>query len=222
MRIALAVAVAAGCLAVAPPAAPTAWAEPAGNCPPACNRIPDSAWISAAAIPLHSRYDWADLSGLAVSSRRPTFRFESLCAAKPLAEDPRSFAVAERSTAISPDGQWQLQSQILHWRGEGWWTGQLAGETLAAASAALRGCQLGNPTASPSITLSDPDRLAAVVSGPVILHQYLLADRVSGTVTELALWSTAPPATPYPTVTDSDVLDALGAPLCTAYIGSCA
>ena len=63
--------------------------------------------------------------------------------------------------------------------------------------------------------------MAAVISGPVILHEYLLADPVSSTVTELALWSTSPPQTPYPTVIDAGVLDALGAPLCEAYLGSC-
>jgi hypothetical protein len=38
----------------------------------------------------------------------------------------------------------------------------------------------------------------------------------------LALWSDAPAQTPWPSVTDTAVLDALSAPLCTAYIGSCA
>jgi hypothetical protein len=55
----------------------------------------------------------------------------------------------------------------------------------------------------------------------VVLHQYLLADPVTSTVTELALWSQAPVQTPWPAVTDSAVLDALGAPLCDAYLGSC-
>ncbi|MGI9164583.1 MAG: ATPase, partial [Mycobacterium sp.] len=72
-----------------------------------------------------------------------------------------------------------------------------------------------------SLTLDEPDRLAAVISGPVILHQYLLADPISSTVTELALWSSAPPAIPYPTLSDTALLDALGAPLCSAYLGSC-
>jgi hypothetical protein len=37
----------------------------------------------------------------------------------------------------------------------------------------------------------------------------------------LALWSASPPQTPWPAVSDTAVLDALGAPLCTAYIDSC-
>ena len=78
-----------------------------------------------------------------------------------------------------------------------------------------------SPPASPSVTTLEPDRLAAVVSGPVILHQYLVANPANSTVTELALWSTAPPLTAWPASADDTVLDALGAPLCTAYIGSC-
>lgn len=221
MRIALAVALGAACVGLAPAASPPAAAEPASTCPPACNRIPDSAWISPVAIPMHARYDWPELAGLAVTSRTPRFRFEELCGASLPADDPRGFAIAERSVVSAPDGQWQLQVQILHWRGETWWGGQLATDTVAAAAAALRGCQQGNPSASPSLTRAEAGEIAAVVSGPVILHEYLLADPVSSTVAELALWSTAPPQTPYPTVDDVSVFEALAAPLCAAYVDSC-
>lgn len=219
MRIALTatLAVAAGLLL-----APPALAEPIGNtCPPACNRIPGSAWIAPAAIPLDSNYGWQPLAGLAVTSRTPRFRFEELCGGAAPAQDPRNYAVAERSVITNPAGQWQLQAQILHWPGETWRGGELARDAVAAAAAGLRACQQTNPGASPSLTLDEPERLAAVISGPVILHQYLLADPISSTVTELALWAVAPPATPYPTLPDSAVLDSLGVPLCAAYLGSC-
>ncbi len=219
MRIALTVVLAAtaGLLFASPSPA-----EPIGTtCPPACNRIPDSAWIAPGAIPLDGRYGWQPLAGLAVTARTPRFRFEELCGSPPAAQDPRNYAVAERSVITHAAGQWQLQAQILHWRGETWRGGELARDAVAAAAAGLRACQQTNPGASPSLTLDEPERLAAVISGPVILHEYLLADTVSSTVTELALWSSAPPAIPYPTLSDSVVLDALGAPLCTAYIGSC-
>lgn len=217
MRMALAAALAAAGVGLAPPAG----AEPASTCPPACNRIPDSAWMSPAAIPMDARYGWPQLAGLAVTTRSPRFRFEELCSSLPPSEDPRAFAVAERSVVTAPDGQWQLHVQIVHWRGETWWGGQLARDTVAAAVSALRACQQTNPEASPSLTFDGPERVAAVISGPVILHQYLLADPVSSTVAELALWSTSPPQTPYPTVDPAAVFDALGAPLCTAYIDSC-
>ena len=217
MRTALAVVLTLSCLSFSPPAV----AEPMGTCPPACNRIPDTAWIPAALIPLNASYGWPELAGLAVTARAPRFRFEELCASPPLAADPRSYAIAERSVVSGTQGQWHLQAQILHWRGDTWWGGTLARDAVAAAAVALRACQLTNTAASPSLTLDEPVRLAAVVSGPVILHQYLLADPVTSTVTELALWSTAPPQIPYPTLSDSSVLDALGAPLCEAYLGSC-
>ena len=201
-------------------AAPAA-AEPSGTCPPACNRVPETAWIAPSSIPLDARYGWPELAGVAVTARSPRFRFEELCASPTLDQDPRSFAVAERAVVTNPRGQWQLQAQVVHWRGETWWGGQLARDALAAAVLALRSCQQTNATASPSLTFDEPLRMAAAVSGPVILHQYLLADPVSSTITELALWSDAPPQTPWPAATDTAVLDALGAPLCTAYISSC-
>lgn len=185
--------------------------------------------ISPAAIPMADRYDWPQLAGLAVTTRSPRFRFEELCSTRPVVDDPRAFAVAERSVVTASDGQWQLQGQIVHWRGETWWGGQLARDTVTAAVSALRSCQQSNPAASPSLTFDGPERVSAVISGPVILHQYLLADPVSSTVAELALWSTsppqsgypAPPLSGYPTVDPAAVFDALAAPLCTAYIDSC-
>lgn len=222
MRSALAVAVGIACVVLLEPLAPPVAAEPVGTCPPVCNRIPDTAWISPASIPMHARYDWPELAGLAVTSRMPRFRFEELCVTPPAADDPRSFAVAERSVVSAPDGEWQLQVQILHWRGETWWGGQLARDAVAAAAAALWACQRTNPSASPSLSMSEPTEVAAVISGPVILHEYLLADPVNSTVVELALWSNAPARSPYPTVDDAAVFAALAAPLCTAYLDSCA
>ncbi|GAY18157.1 hypothetical protein MSZK_48830 [Mycobacterium sp. shizuoka-1] len=203
-------------LAVAPPAA----AEPQ-TCPPTCDRIPDAAWIAPWAMPLNARYTWPRLAGVAVTATAPRFRFEELCGTPPVAQDPRAYAVAERASVVNPDGQWQLQATVLHWRGETWRGGQLADDVFHRAVAALRSCQRGNPSASPSLTTVEADRMAAVVSGPVILHQYLVASPANSTVTELALWSTAPPLTAWPATDDATVLDALGAPLCTAYIGSC-
>lgn len=217
MRRFLTVVVAAGGIAFAP----QAQSEPAGTCPPACNQIPDSAWISSSAIPLDSRYHWPDLSASAAATQSPRFRFEEVCGSAAPAGDPRSYAVAERTTVTQPDGQWQLQAQILHWRGETWRGGELAVDSVAAAVTALRNCQRTNPAASASLTLSEPDRLAVAVSGPVVLHDYLLADPDSSTITELALWTSGPVASPWPAVAEAGVLDALDKPLCTAYIGSC-
>ena len=217
MRMALTAVAVATCVH----AAPAASAEPASTCPPACNRIPETAWISPTAIPLHSTYSWPKLAGLAVTSRPARFGFEDLCGTPWDAADPRHYAVAERSEVSNPDGEWQLRAQVVHWRGETWRGGQLAQDAVAAAATALKTCQATNASASASLIIDEPDRVAAAISGPVVLHQYLIADPVTSTVTELALWSRAPVRTPWPAVTDSAVLDSLGAPLCTAYLGSC-
>lgn len=218
MRMVLTSVMVASCAALSPPAS----AEPAGTCPPTCNRIPETAWITPSAIPLDSVYSWPKLAGLAVTSRPARFRFEELCGSVAMPGDPRGYAVAERVVVSNPSGQWQLQAQVVHWRGDTWLGGELAQETLKAAVVALRACQSTNPTASPSLIVDQADRFAAAISGPVILHEYLLADPVNSTVTELALWSQSPPQIPWPLVSDTGVLDALGTPLCTAYIDSCA
>ncbi|MBV9514538.1 MAG: ATPase, partial [Mycobacteriaceae bacterium] len=110
-------------------------------------------------------------------------------------------------------------------RGESWYGGQLADEVLRSASAALRSCQVNAPQASPSLTTDQPGRLAAVISvggaAPLILHQYLVSHPQSGSVVELAMWASSPPAESWPVISDGQVLDALLAPLCTAYLASC-
>jgi hypothetical protein len=195
------------------------------TCPPACDRIPDTAWIDAAAIPLFPVYSWPRLPGVAVTAQSPRFRLEEACAAPPVPADPRDYAVAAKAAVANPPGHWQLQVQVLHWRGETWRAGQTADVMLRSAAAALRACQVTAPWASPSITTDEPGRLAAVISvagpAPVVVHQYLVAHQPSGTIVELALWASSPPVVGWPAVADSQVLDSLVAPLCTAYIGSC-
>src|SRR4029077_962028 len=58
---------------------PLARADP-DTCPPHCDRIPASAWIDSAAIPLDAKYAWPNLAGVAVFLQRPRFRFEEMCA----------------------------------------------------------------------------------------------------------------------------------------------
>jgi hypothetical protein len=196
------------------------------NCPPACDRIPDAAWVDPTAIPLYSTYSWPRLAGLAVTATDPRWKFEELCAAPPLPPlDPRHYAVAAKAVVVNPPGQWQLQAQVVHWRGEVWRGGQFAAAALAASAASLRSCQLTAPQVSPSVTVDAPGRLAAVLSAaapsPLVAHQYLVSHPQSATVVELAMWATSPPLVPWPTLLDDQVLDALIVPLCNAYIASC-
>ena len=201
----------------------TARADP-DTCPPICDKIPDTAWISTSGIPLDSTYRWPSLAGLAVpltGTTTPRFRFEEVCATPLFPQDTRNSAVASRATVVNPQGQWQLQAQVLHWRGDTMRGGQNATSVLAVAAAALRGCQLGAAAESPSITVDEPNRLTAVISGPVITHTYLVAHPENSTLSELTLWSAGPPQLPWPIISDDQVLDAMSAPLCAAYIGSC-
>src|SRR3954470_16923045 len=139
-----------------------------GNCPPFCDGIPDSAWIAPAAVPLADVYRWPGLAGLATTTSSPRFRFEDTCASPPVAGDPRDHAVAATAAVTRPPGQWQLQAQVLHWRGDAWQTGQTAVAVLQTALGALRACAATAKQNSPSITTDQPGRVAAVISTPGI------------------------------------------------------
>lgn len=224
MRVLLVAVLVAGYLAVSVIALEPvpASAEP-DNCPPACDQIPATAWIQQRALPLDSVYRWPALPGVAVplTGKATRFRFEDLCAARGVPQDPRDSAVSARAMVSHPDGQWQLQAQVLHWRGDTARGGAIAASVFSTAVAALRGCQLGAPMQSPSVTTDEPNRMAAVISGPVIMHTYLVAHVASSTISELTLWSSGPPQVPWPSMADDPVLDAMTSPLCEAYIASC-
>ncbi|MDZ4234832.1 MAG: ATPase [Dietzia sp.] len=219
MRLMLAALLAVCGLAVVPG---TARSVP-GICPPFCDAIPDAAWIESSSLPLYPVYRWPGLAGLAVTAPAPRFGFEEWCASPTAADDPRDYVVAARAEVANPDGQWNLRVQVLHWRGPVVTGGRTALETLEKARMALALCHLTAPAVSPSITSSDAERIATVISdgGRRVMHAYLLADPGSSSVVEVALWSTLPTAVEWPAVRDSQVFDAMAAPLCAAYLGSC-
>ena len=66
-------------------------------------------------------------------------------------------------------------------------------------------------------------RVAAVISdaGHQVMHEYLLARPDSSTIVELAMWSSLPLQVEWPPAADVQVFDAMAAPLCNAYLGSC-
>ena len=72
-----------------------------------------------------------------------------------------------------------------------------------------------------SVTTDETNRMAAVISGPVVMHTYLVAHVASSTISELTLWSSGPPQVPWPSMADNQELDSMTAPLCEAYIASC-
>ncbi len=218
----LAMAVATCGLIVAPGAGWPARAVP-GVCPPICDAIPDAAWIAPTSIPLYPVYRWPGLAGLAVTAPSPRFGFEALCGSPPVADDPRSYAVAARSVVLHEEGQWNLLVQVIHWRGDTATGGPTAASTLETARSRLRDCQSTAAKVSPSITTDDGSRIAAVISdaGDQVMHEYLLVHPDSSTVVELARWSSLPPRVDWPAGPDAPVFDAMAAPLCNAYIGSC-
>jgi hypothetical protein len=201
----------------------SAAAEPA-TCPPVCDRIPDTAWIPREAIPLNSTYHWPSPAASAVAmtgAALPRFRFEEVCATSALPYEVRDAAVSSRATVDKPQGEWQMRAEVVHWRGDTWRGGQNATSTLYNATAALRGCQQRAASESPSVTVDEPNRLSAVVSGPTILHTYLVARPENSTISELTLWSADPPQLPFPIISDAQVLDAMSSSMCAAYLGSC-
>ena len=200
------------------------------TCPPTCDHIPATAWPTSASIPLNSDYHWPQLAGVAVPAPAPRFRFEEFCRTPQLPNDPRAFAVAEKAVVGAPDGQWQLQSQIVHWRGDTSAGGQSAQSVFNAANVALRLCPVTAPQFTVSLTTDAVDRMAAVLTAPgVTVHQYVLSHPQSSSVSELVLWNTTAPGgsaqVPWPsgaeTVVDTQVFDAMSAPLCGAYLSSC-
>ncbi len=194
------------------------------TCPPVCDQIPDTAWMPQSAIPLNATYHWPALAAAAVSTTgaaTPRFRFEEVCATPALPRDTRDAAVSAQTTVDNPPGQWQLRAEVVHWRGDTGRGGQSATSVFDIAVAALRGCQLGVATESPSITVDEPYRLSAVVSGPTIMHTYLLAHPENSSISELTLWTPAPAQLPWPIISDARVLDAMSSSLCAAYLGSC-
>lgn len=223
MRVILATILVVGGFAVSLVVVVPAHADPE-TCPPVCDQIPNSAWIRPRAVPLDSVYTWPALAASAVplTGTGPVrFRFEELCATPAVPQDARDSAVAARVTISHPDGQWQLQAQILHWRGDTARGGAAAAAVFNSAVVALRGCQQRVPAQSPSITSEEPTRMAAVISGPVVMHTYLVAQVANSTVSELTLWSSGPPQVSWPSMSDDSVLNSLTAPLCDAYIASC-
>jgi hypothetical protein len=124
---------------------------------------------------------------------------------------------------LQAEAHWNLAVQVIHWRGDTASFGPTAVSTLETARSRLGDCQVTAPQTSPSITTSDPQRLAAVISaaGNQVMHEYLLVDPDSSTIVELAMWASLPPRVQWPAVPDAQILDAMAAPLCDAYLGSC-
>lgn len=211
-------------VAVAVCASAPAYADDPQRCPPTCDSIPTAAWIDPLDIPMRDSYQWPvlhEVAEVAAVTTAPRFRFEELCASPQVMGDPRSYAVSSKAIVDPGPGHWQLHAQVVHWRGDTITGGSTALAVVQAASDAVLACQRTAPAVSPSITTDEPGLLAVVFSGPVVVHQYLVAHLNSSTVTELAFSAASPPLIKWAGVADRDVLDAMVTPLCAAYVSSC-
>ena len=125
-----------------------------------------SAWLGPRSLPLDATYHWPGLAGWPSPRRRRGSGSRNSVRTPPVADDPRAYAVAARAVVGQPDGQWQLQAQIVHWRGETWRGGQLGRRGVRhrrrRACAPVRSTA---PLTRPSITTDEPNRMAAVISG---------------------------------------------------------
>lgn len=205
---------------------------PQGNCPPACTKIPDSAWISPSQIPLYDQYSWPSLAPLTEAVSDPRLTTDEMCAGPPMADDIRPGMLASRIMLPNPPGQWQLQVQILHWRGDPWIAGQRASAVMDSAASLLRRCSSAihgvsvSRIAEQNVPGHPGQSLTAVItvngSTPEIAYEYLVSDLRSSTVVEITMWSTSPSAVEWSPVQDDQLLADMVAPLCTAYVNSCA
>ena len=205
---------------------PIAHADP-DTCPPNCDRIPATAWIDPAAIPLAAKYHWPDLAGIAVPR---------CTTAVPLRGGVRDARGCPTTRGLMrwrprPPSPIRPASGSCRFR---CCTGAASRGT--AGSSPTRSSALGDrprcgrvrctaPQASPSLTTDEPGRLAAVLSvagdAPTVLHQYLVAHPQSGTVVELAMWASSPPAEDWPVVLDYPAARRAGGAAVRAYIASC-
>ena len=75
---------------------------------------------------------------VATPATAPLFRFEEACASPAGRRRPRLRRGGPRRRD-SPDGQWHLQAQVMHWRGEAWRAGEPpSGLTTRSAGRAAR------------------------------------------------------------------------------------
>ena len=173
---------------------------------------------------MYDKYSWPQLGPLSEAVSSPRFKSDELCAAAPLSVEERDSALASQVILPNPPGQWQLQVQILHWRGDPWVAGQRASAVMDSATALLRNnCSFNAPGVSvsriteQSVPGHPGESLAAVITmggaTPLVAHEYLVSDLRNSTVVELAMWSTSPAAVDWPTMDDDQLLADMVAPL---------
>jgi len=224
MRLVLATMLIASGLAVTCVSSGTAHADQ-DTCPPVCDRIPDTAWISPAGIPLNfdvplavagraSGADhWHDDASVPVRG--------GVCDSRVPARHPQLL----RSPAERPSATPQASGSCRPKSCTGAETPHTAARTRrrcsTTAAAALRGCQLGAAAESPSVTTR---RAQSTGRGDQRTGDHPhLSCRTPGKQHDQRTDAVVRGASAAALADNSDaqVLDAMTSPVCAAYIGSC-
>ncbi|MEE6164628.1 MULTISPECIES: hypothetical protein [unclassified Mycolicibacterium] len=188
--------------------------------------VPASAWISVDRIPQGTDQPWPDLAGRAEPLGKNTFWLYALCGAtpSPLADGDHARAVVDYG-----DGRWSAEQVIVHYPGDPWTMGQTASADFSALQDILTHCtpdapgttlQLTTPSGSPcpNTPRGGCHQVAAEIRSPKgqpVGHIYLA--NVGSTVTELTVWATGTPVTPWAGTPDEDVFAAMNPQLCTVW-----
>lgn len=207
--------------------AETASASPSpGAKPQAAVPVPAAAWISADRIPQNSDQPWPNLADRAEPLGTSTFRLYGLCGAtpSPIADGDNARAVVDNG-----DGHWSAEQVIVHYPGDPWTMGQTVSLDASNLQNVLNQCTSTAPGTTlqfttpvdarcPSVSRGGCHQVAAEIrssDGKSTAHVYLA--NVGSTITELTVWTTGSPSTPWAGAADEDVFAAMNPQLCTVW-----
>jgi hypothetical protein len=186
--------------------------------------VPAAVWLDAAALPLNDSEHWPDLADRAQPLTNGVFEVQALCHVAPdstLTEGTQS----ARARIDRGADAWSMQQQIVHYAGDPWRTGQLAGALFNALVDTVMNCGSSTAGADVRITTAESDcenfkpcsQFAATIDVPgtqVTAHAYL--STVNGSVTELSLWASGSPRLPWSAPNDAEIFAAMTRQLCKA------
>ncbi|MCV7156741.1 MULTISPECIES: hypothetical protein [Mycolicibacterium] len=155
-----------------------------------------------------------------------TFRLYGLCGAtpSPIADGDNARAVVDNG-----DGHWSAEQVIVHYPGDPWTMGQTVSLDASNLQNVLNQCTSTAPGTTlqfttpvdarcPSVSRGGCHQVAAEIrsaDGKSTAHVYLA--NVGSTITELTVWTTGSPSTPWAGAADEDVFAAMNPQLCTVW-----
>lgn len=200
-------------------------ASPVSTTAPNAVAAPSAAWVHSNRLPLNDSQHWPNLADSAQPLGNNAFQTDNLCGGSPAQLGGGDNA---RSLIDRGDDNWSVQQVIVHYPGDPWTMGQTAHALFTAVQNTLAGCQSASPTAQvtvttpkqfcPSVQRGGCNQVAAEIRLPDkhrTAHVYLAV--VGSAVTELSVWSTGTPATPWQDLPDEDVFAAMNPQLCSVW-----